>query len=143
MADRQVIADFARSMGIATSGLRAQAGRMRVISENIANADSTAATAGGDPYRRKVPTFSSELDRTLDARTVSLGKIKPDSSAFRIKHEPGNPAADASGNVKYPNVNPLVEMTDMRDAQRSYEANLNIIGATRRMIQRTLDILKA
>lgn len=135
--------DFLRSMTISTSGLRAQAGRMRVISENIANADSTAKTAGGDPYRRKVPTFSSELDRSLDARVVSLGRIKPDNSAFRIRYEPGNPAADANGNVKYPNVNTLVEMTDMRDAQRSYEANLNIISATRRMIQRTLDILKA
>ena len=135
--------DFLRSMGVATSGLRAQAGRMRVISENIANADSTAPTAGGDPYRRKVPTFSSTLDRTLDAKVVSLGKIRSDQTAFRIKYEPGNPAADASGNVKYPNVNPLIEMTDMREAQRSYEANLNIIGATRRMIQRTLDILKA
>lgn len=135
--------DFVRSMGIATSGLRAQAGRMRVISENIANADSTASTSGGDPYRRKVPTFSSELSRALDAKVVTLGRIKPDRSAFRIKHEPSNPAADAAGDVKYPNVNSLVEMTDMRDAQRSYEANLNIISATRRMIQRTLDILKA
>jgi flagellar basal-body rod protein FlgC len=130
-------------MGIATSGLRAQAGRMRVISENIANADSTAQTPGGDPYRRKVPTFSSELDRALDARVVSLGRIRPDNSDFRVKHEPGNPAADAAGNVKYPNVNTLIEMTDMREAQRSYEANLNIISATRRMIMRTLDILKA
>ncbi|MCC8938743.1 MULTISPECIES: flagellar basal body rod protein FlgC [Bradyrhizobium] len=135
--------DFARSMMIATSGLRAQAGRMRVISENIANADSTAQSAGGDPYRRKVPTFSSTLDRTLDAQVVTLGKVRPDRSDFRVKFEPGNPAADASGNVKYPNVNSLVEMTDMRDAQRSYEANLNIISATRRMIQRTLDILKS
>ena len=135
--------DFVRSMGIATSGLRAQAGRMRVISENIANADSTAPTAGGDPYRRKVPTFSSALDRTLDAKVVALGKIRPDQTAFRIKHEPSNPAADAAGNVKYPNVNPLVEMTDMRDAQRSYEANLNIISATRRMLSLTLNILKA
>jgi flagellar basal-body rod protein FlgC len=143
MADRQVIADFARSMGIATSGLRAQAGRMRVISENIANADSTAASAGGDPYRRKVPTFSSELDRTLDAKVVSLGRVVPDSTAFRVKHEPSNPAADAAGNVKYPNVNSLVEMTDMRDAQRSYEANLNVISATRRMISLTLNILKS
>src|ERR1700749_2186375 len=142
MADKQVIADFARSMGIATSGLRAQAGRMRVISENIANADSTASSAGGDPYRRKVPTFSAALDRTVDAKGVALGRVAPDRTAFRIKHEPGNPAADADGNVKYPNVNPLVEMTDMREAQRSYEANLNIISATRRMIQRTLDILK-
>jgi flagellar basal-body rod protein FlgC len=143
MPDRQVIADFARSMGIATSGLRAQAGRMRVISENIANADSTAQIAGGDPYRRKVPSFSSELDRTLDARVVALGRVRPDTSAFRVKHEPGNPAADASGNVKYPNVNPLIEMTDMRDAQRSYEANLNIISATRRMIALTLNIIKS
>src|SRR4029077_9177991 len=134
--------DFARSMSIATSGLRAQAGRMRVISENIANADSTAASSTGDPYRRKVPTFSSTLDRTLDARVVTLGKIRPDQSEFRVKYEPSNSAADAVGNVKYPNVNPLVEMTDMREAQRSYEANLNIISATRRMIQRTLDILK-
>jgi flagellar basal-body rod protein FlgC len=134
--------DFLRSMSIATSGLRAQAGRMRVLSENIANADSTASTAGGDPYRRKVPTFSSALDRALDARVVTLGKIVPDQSAFRVKYDPSNPAADASGNVKYPNVNSLIETTDMRDAQRSYEANLNIISATRRMIQRTLDILK-
>ena len=134
--------DFVRSMGIATSGLRAQAGRMRVISENLANADSTAATAGGDPYRRKVPTFSSALDRALDAQVVTLGRIRPDRSDFHVKYEPNNPAADATGNVKYPNVNPLVEMTDMREAQRSYEANLNIISATRRMIQRTLDILK-
>ena len=135
--------DFTRSMGIATSGLRAQSGRMRVISENIANADSTASSAGGDPYRRKVPTFSSTLDRALDAKVVSLGQIKPDQSDFRVKYEPSNPAADASGNVKYPNVNSLIEMTDLRDAQRSYEANLNVITATRRMIQRTLDILKA
>jgi len=142
MADND-ISDFTRSMGIATSGLRAQAGRMRVISENIANADSTAQTAGGDPYRRKVPTFTTQLDRVLDAKTVALGRIKPDQSDFRTKYEPSNPAADQNGYVKYPNVNPLIEMTDLRDAQRSYEANLNIISATRRMIQRTLDILKA
>ena len=141
MADK--VSDFARSMSIATSGLRAQAGRIRVISENIANADSTAQTAGGDPYRRKVPTFSSALDRSLDAQVVSLGRVRTDQSSFRVKYEPGNPAADASGNVKYPNVNSMVEMTDMRDAQRSYEANLNVVGATRRMIQRTLDILKS
>ena len=135
--------DFLRSMSIATSGLRAQACRMRVISENIANADSTALTAGGEPYRRKIPSFTSALDRSLDAKVVTLGRVRNDTTAFRVKHEPGNPAADANGNVKYPNVNSLVEMTDMREAQRSYEANLNIISATRRMIQRTLDILKA
>src|SRR4051794_29740375 len=97
--------DFIKAMNIATSGLRAEAGRMRVLSENIANSDSTAQTPGGDPYRRKIPTFSSELDRTLDARVVALGRVKTDTSAFRVKYEPGNPAADATGNVKYPNVN--------------------------------------
>jgi flagellar basal-body rod protein FlgC len=115
---------------------------MEIISENIANADSTAQTRGGDPYRRKIVTFSSELDRSLDAHVVKLGHVQSDPSDFTVKHEPGNPAADANGNVKYPNVNALVEMTDLRDAQRSYEANLNIITATRRMLQRTLDILK-
>src|SRR3569833_1851392 len=111
--------DFARSKAIATSGLRAQAGRMRAISENIANADSTSQSAGGDPYRRKVPPFSSALDRTLDAQVVTQERIKPDQSNFRSKFEPNIPAADATGNVKYPNVNSVVEMTDMRDAQRS------------------------
>ena len=135
--------DFSKSMTIATSGLRAQSGRMRVISENLANADSTATTPGGDPYRRKIPTFSAELDRTIDAQVVTLGRIKQDDSAFIIKHEPGHPAADANGDVKYPNVNSTIEMTDMREAQRSYEANLNLISATRRMIERTLDILKS
>jgi flagellar basal-body rod protein FlgC len=134
--------DFVKSMGIAASGLRAQAGRMRVISENIANSDSTAQQAGGDPYRRKIPTFNSQLDRSLDARVVSLGPVRTDPSDFHVKYEPGHPAADAAGNVKLPNVNPLIEMTDLRDAQRSYEANLNVIGATRRMIARTLDILR-
>ena len=135
--------DFIKTLTIAASGLRAQAGRMRIISENIANADSTPQRPGADPYRRKIPTFHSELDRTLDTKLVELGKVQTDSSAFRLKYEPGHPAADVNGNVKYPNVNPLVEMTDMRDAQRSYEANINVISATRRMLQRTIDILKA
>jgi len=134
--------DFLKSLAVAASGLRAQAGRMRVISENIANADSTAQTAGGDPYRRRIPTFQSEFDRSLNAKVVALGPVRTDRSDFRLKYEPGNPAADQVGNVKYPNVNPLIEMTDMRDAQRSYEANVNVIGATRNMIQRTLDILR-
>ncbi|HEX3858514.1 MAG TPA: flagellar basal body rod protein FlgC [Pseudolabrys sp.] len=130
-------------MAIAASGLRAQAGRMRVISENIANADSTPSSPGADPYRRKVLTFKSDFDRELDARLVSIGDVQNDKSDFQLKYEPGHPAADSNGNVKYPNVNALVEMTDMREAQRSYEANINIIGATKRMIQRTIDILKA
>ena len=135
--------DFLKSMAIAASGLKAQSGRMRVIAENIANADSTAQRAGGTPYRRKIATFRTEVDRALEAQTVGMGRVQLDQSDFRTKYEPGHPAADRNGYVKYPNVNPLVEMTDMREAQRSYEANLNVIGATRRMIQRTLDLLKA
>ena len=135
--------DFIKTLSIAASGLRAQAGRMRIISENIANSDSTPQQSGADPYRRKIATFRSELDRTLDTQLVELGKVQTDSSDFRLKYEPGHPAADASGNVKYPNVNSVIELTDMPEAQRSYEANINVISATRRMIQRTIDILKA
>ena len=135
--------DLMKSIAIAASGLRAQSGRMQVISENIANADSTAQTAGGDPYRRQVATFQSAMDNALGARVVKLGPVRTDASDFQVKNEPGHPAADANGNVRYPNVNPLIEMTDMRDAQRSYSANLNVINATRTMIQRTLDILKS
>ena len=135
--------DFIKTMAIAASGLRAQAGRMRIISENIANADSTPSTPGANPYRRKIPVFETEYDRALGAQLVEMGKVQTDNSDFRIKHEPGHPAADANGNVKYPNVNSLIEMTDMREAQRSYEANVNVISATRRMLQRTIHILKA
>ena len=135
--------DLIKSIAVAASGLRSQSGRMRVISENIANADSGPERAGAEPYRRKVPTFQRHFDRTLDAQLVALGKVQRDPSAFKTKHEPGNPAADANGDVKMPNVDSLVEMVDMREAQRSYEANLNLISSTRRMIQRTIDILRA
>ena len=135
--------DFFKTMAIAASGLRAQAGRMRVISENLANADSTPSRPGADPYRRKLPVFISDFDRELGVRTVALSRTQTDKSDFRLKYEPGHPAADANGNVKYPNVNAVVELSDMREAQRSYEANVNLITATRRMLQRTLDILKS
>jgi flagellar basal-body rod protein FlgC len=135
--------DFLKSMQIAASGLRAQTGRMQVIAENVANADSTAQRPGGDPYRRKIPTFRSEMDRALEANTVTMGKVRQDPTDFRTKYEPGHPGADQNGYVKYPNVNSLIEMNDMREAQRSYEANTNVITATRRMIQRTIDLLRA
>ncbi|HUC48222.1 MAG TPA: flagellar basal body rod protein FlgC [Xanthobacteraceae bacterium] len=135
--------DFIKSLAVAATGLRAQMGRMRVISENIANADSVSQTPGGDPYRRRIVTFNTVLDRQIGAHVVELGPIQTDTSDFLVKHEPGNPAANAAGDVKYPNVNTLVEMTDLRDAQRSYEANLNIVTATRKMMQRTLDIIKS
>jgi flagellar basal-body rod protein FlgC len=135
--------DFLKSIAVAASGLRSQSGRMRIIAENIANSDSTAQTPGGEPYRRKVATFKNEMDRELGVPLVTLGGVQRDQGEFRIKHEPGHPNADENGNVKYPNVNALVEMTDMREAQRSYEANINVISASRRMIQRTIDILKS
>ena len=135
--------DFVKSLSIAAAGLKAQSGRMRVISENIANADSLPAKAGDSPYRRKLPSFERKFDRELDAETVKLGRIARDRSKFQTKFEPGHPAADANGYVQMPNVNPLIETMDLREAQRSYEANLNVVSATRRMLQRTLDILRA
>lgn len=135
--------DLVKSLKIAASGLTAQSGRMRVIAENLANADSTAQTPGGDPYRRQVPSFRAEFDRELDANVVKAGPLRPDKSDFELRHEPGHPAADENGYVKLPNVNSLVESMDMREAQRSYEANLNIVQATRSMVMRTLDILRS
>jgi flagellar basal-body rod protein FlgC len=135
--------DFLRSVAVAASGLKAQAGRMRVIAENIANADSIAQRPGQDPYRRKIPTFRNELDRELDMRMVELGRIKRDSSPFKTRFEPNNPAADAQGNVRLPNVDRLIEQMDMKEAQRSYEANLGVITASRRMVAQTLTILRA
>lgn len=134
--------DLMASMKVATAGLRAQSGRMRVIAENLANANSTASEAGGDPYRRRIPTFVQEVDRELGIRTVSSGRIRLDQSDFSQRFEPGHPAANAQGYVKTPNVSALVESMDMREAQRSYQANLNVISATRRMLARTLEILR-
>ena len=134
--------DFTTSLYLAAAGMRAQSGRMRIIAENLANADSTSPTANGEPYRRRISTITSDFDRELGATSVKLGDPVEDQSEFRTQYDPGNPAADKNGNVKYPNVNPLMEMTDMREAQRSYEANINVISATRRMLQRTIDILK-
>ncbi|GLK76332.1 flagellar basal-body rod protein FlgC [Methylopila jiangsuensis] len=116
---------------------------MRIIAENLANADSVGRTTGAEPYRRKIPTIGSEFDRELGAQVVELGRVERDRSNFRIKHEPGHPLADANGDVRLPNVDPLIEQMDMREAQRTYEANLNMVGSARRMIARTLDILRA
>jgi flagellar basal-body rod protein FlgC len=135
--------DFFRSLAVAAAGLRAQAGRMRVISENIANADTTATRPGGDPYRRKVATFEKTLDAEMGVETVQLGRIRRDRAAFKSQFEPGHPMADARGYVQKPNVDTMIETLDMREAQRSYEANLNVISTTRRMLARTLDILRA
>jgi flagellar basal-body rod protein FlgC len=134
--------DFSTSMAVAASGMRAQSERMKTISENIANANSAAATAGGEPYRRKIATVSSQFDRELGANLVQSGRPIADASEFRSQYDPGNPLADAKGYVKLPNVNSLVEIMDMRDAQRAYEADLTVMDATKTMLSRTVDLLK-
>lgn len=134
--------DLKASLQVSASGLRAQSLRMRVIAENLANADSVARTAGGDPYRRRVPSFKSEVDRSTGAAGVSINAIQSDQSAFQRVYQPGSPAADASGYVKMPNVNGLVEAADMKAAQRSYEANLSAIEAAKGLTMRTIDLLK-
>lgn len=130
------------SIGVSASGLRAQSLRMRVIAENLANSDSVATTPGGDPYRRRVATFKSEVDRVTGATSVAVKSIEGDKSQFQRVYEPGNPAADARGYVQRPNVNSLIETADMKSAQRSYEANLNAIESARGMTMRTIDLLK-
>ncbi len=135
--------DFLKSLITAASGLNAQSGRMRIIAENIANADSTAQAPGQEPYRRQIPTFRAALDRETESRTVELGPVRPDRGDFRLRFDPSHPAANDEGYVEMPNVNRLVEAMDMRNAQRSYEANLNVVQSTRQMISRTLDILRA
>lgn len=134
--------DFMKTLMISSAGLKVQTGRMRVIAENVANASSVSDQPGGDPYRRQIPTITSKFDKELGAEMVKLGRIVPDRSDFETRYEPNNPAADASGNVKYPNVSPLIEMVDMQSAQRTYEANLNVVSSTRNMMQKTIDILR-
>jgi flagellar basal-body rod protein FlgC len=134
--------DLTTSMLVAASGMRAQSNRMRTIAENIANASSTATTPGGDPYRRKVATMTSSFDREVSANMVKSGKPAPDMTDFRSQYDPGNPMADKKGYVKMPNVNPLVEIMDMREAQRSYEADLNALDAAKAMLSRTVDLLR-
>lgn len=134
--------DFLSSLKIAATGLHAQSARMRVIAENLANADSAGKAPDQDPYRRKIPTFKAVMDREIGGKTVQLGRIAYDQSEFTTRFEPGHPAADANGYVRYPNVNTLIETMDMRQAQRSYEANLNVVTVTRQMLGATLDVLK-
>jgi flagellar basal-body rod protein FlgC len=128
------------AQAVAVSGLRAQQARMRIIAENLANANSTSKTPGGDPYRRQAPVF--QATKVAGAQGVKMSRVAPDRTPFTMTYEPGSPSADAKGYVKAPNVDPLIEAMDMRDAQRAYEANLNVIETARAMDQRTLDLLK-
>ncbi|HEY4125348.1 MAG TPA: flagellar basal body rod protein FlgC [Rhizomicrobium sp.] len=133
--------DLNTSMIVAASGMRAQSTRMRIIAENIANANSTAQTPGGDPYRRKVATVKSDFDRELNATLVKPGKPVADMSNFNMQFDPGNPAADNKGYVKLPNVSSLIEVMDMREAQRSYEADISVMEASKSMLSRTVALL--
>ena len=136
----QIKSQSMTTMAIAASALKAQQGRMRVIAENLANANSTARTAGGDPYRRQVPVF--QPTKVQGAEGVKMVRVDPDQKDFKTEYDPGNPAADAKGYVKLPNVDSLVEALDMKEAQRAYEANLNVIETARAMESRTLDLLR-
>ncbi|MGE3829807.1 MAG: flagellar basal body rod protein FlgC [Parvibaculaceae bacterium] len=130
------------SLKVAASGLDAQSTRMRVIAENLANLHTTSKVPGGDPYARKTVSFANVLDRAEDASMVKVDSIGVDRAPFDVEFNPGHPAADANGYVKLPNVNMAVEMADMRETNRSYEANLQIIKRTRELLSMTIDLLR-
>jgi len=134
--------DLSIAMRISASGMQAQSYRMRTVAENLANADSTARAPDGEPYRRRVVSFRNELDRAVGARLVRVDRVTQDRSEFRRRLDPQHPAADAEGYVQLPNVNPLIEMMDMRQAQLGFEANVSMIEIARNMVQRTIDILR-
>ncbi len=133
--------DLTKALIISASGLTAQGTRMRVIAENLANANSTSST-NGEPYRRKIISFRNELDRQTDVNMVTVDRLSLDQSEFGKKYDPGHPSADADGYILTSNVRSLIESMDMREAQRSYEANLNMIGVTKDMLQRTIELLR-
>ncbi len=130
------------ALRIAASGLQAQSTRLRVVSENIANAQSTGDSPGADPYARKTVSFESEMDRTLGANLVEVKSIGVDTTPFKFEHDPGNPAANEDGMVKLPNVDLLVELADMREANRSYEANLQVAKQSAEMLSTTVGLMK-
>lgn len=134
--------EFDKTMAITASALRAQGERMQVIAENLANADSVPANPNEDPYRRKVVTFGNELNRQLGVREVKVTSVTPVAGEFSKRFDPAHPGADKDGYVRVPNVNSLIEVMDMREAQRTYEANLQVVEAAKRMLRRTVDLLK-
>lgn len=135
--------DLIKAMKSAAMGMKAQGTRMRVISENLANADTTADVPGGDPYRRKLVTFKNEMNRAEGANMVKVDRVITDDSEFDLRYDPSHPGADEKGYVKVPNINVLVETMDMREALRSYEANLGLIEMSRSMLMRTIDLLRS
>ena len=131
-----------RTLNISAAGMKAQGTRLRVIAENIANASSMATQPGALPYRRQIVTFSNELNRALGIDTVQVSEVRRDLSEFGQSFDPTHPAADENGYVLTPNVNSLIEMMDMREAQRSYEANLNVMRNAKSMLMSTIDMLR-
>ncbi len=137
------MSELYNAITISSHGMKAQSTRVRVISENLANSDTAAARPGENPYTRKTITFKNVMDRNIDANTVEVSKIRDDTKRpYPVKYMPDHPGADAAGYVKMPNVDTIVEMTDMREAQRSYEANLGILDQSRSMVNRTIDLLR-
>jgi flagellar basal-body rod protein FlgC len=134
--------DISRALDISAAGMSAQTSRLRVIAENLANQDTTGSTPGAAPYRRKTVTFANQMDRASGAELVKVSKVGRDESDFPLRYDPSHPAADARGYVKTPNVNSFVEVMDMREAERSYNANLAVMQSTRAMLERTLEYLK-
>ncbi len=134
--------DLSKASHIASFGMKAQAKRLRVVAENMANVESLATTPGGEPYRRKLVTFKSELERGMDAEVVRVRRTVRDMSDFERDYNPSHPAADAAGYVLKPNVNPLIEAMDLREAQRSYEANMHVVTISREMVGKTLELLR-
>jgi flagellar basal-body rod protein FlgC len=134
--------DLYKAMAASAAGMKAQGTRLKVIAENLANANTTGETPGDLPYRRKVVTFQNTLDRQMGVDTVKVAKIGVDKGDFQRRYDPTHPSADADGYVPLPNVNPVIETMDMREAQRSYEANLTVIEASRTMLTRTIDLLR-
>lgn len=134
--------DLAKILTIAASGMRVQDARMRVVAQNLANANTLPDDPSKAPYRRRVVTFKTELDRKAGVQTVAVNRVRFDSSAFGRRYDPGNPGADAQGYVRTPNVHPMIEMMDMRSAERSYEANLSVIQVSKAMVQNALDLLR-
>ncbi|RMF10185.1 MAG: flagellar basal body rod protein FlgC [Alphaproteobacteria bacterium] len=134
--------DLTKSMMISAAGMKAQSVRMRIIAENMANADSLASSPTDEPYRRKVVSFGTQLNRELGIEEVTIDKVQYDKSEFGKRYQPGHPGADAEGYVRTPNVNTLLEVMDMKQAQRSYEANLNAVDSAKTLMMRTIDLLR-
>lgn len=135
--------DLYKAMSVSAAGMKAQGTRLKIIAENLANANTTSETPGDMPYRRKVVTFQNMMDRQAGIDTVRVSKVGVDKSDFQRKYDPSHPSADSEGYVLMPNVNPLVEAMDMREAQRSYEANLSVVESTRTMLNRTVELLRS